>query len=238
MAGEFGATDDEQFFDAGEPETGESEAEPQEKKISPEDAVKLMLGGAPEPTPIPPELVQPEPIGPGRSRSETNGDKKHSKSPSRKQGRLRSYVVKGDIKSGEENEEFQKVRSEVDKAGIAYVERFEKTRGRNPEVKAQTNEGYDIESKDGAGNIVRYIEVKSLSGLWGTLGVSVHRSQFKFAQKLGTQYWLYVVENALSATPSVYRINDPARRVDDFLFDHDWHEIAEPDVAEVLSGED
>jgi hypothetical protein len=228
VSGDFGAEETDEEFASDESTATDESATPQEE-LTPDEAAKQMLGDLAGPTALPPELVQTDITGSSQPGSQTNGKKGTAKSQSRKQGRLRSYVIKGDGKSTESNGDSQKLRTEVDKAGIECVKLFEKAQGRNAEVKAHSHEGYDIESKDDAGNIVRYIEVKSLSGVWGTQGVSVHRSQFKFAQQLGAEYWLYIVENALSADPVIYRIPDPARKVDDFLFDYDWHEIAEGD---------
>jgi hypothetical protein len=74
---------------------------------------------------------------------------------------------------------------------------------------------------------VRYIEVKSNSGLWGTLGVGLSKPQFDKASELGDRYWLYVVENAVGEGSRVYRINNPARRVDQFLYDDGWRGLTE-----------
>jgi hypothetical protein len=229
ISGVLGAEESDEAFDVSNESVPSGESTTPDQRLTPEEAAKQILGDLAQPTALPPELDQAEVAGANQGGSQSSGHAGPSQSQSRKQGRLRSYVVKGNGKTTEPNADSQKHRTEVDKAGIECVKRFEEAQGRIVDIKPHTHEGYDIESKNAAGKIVRYIEVKSLSGVWGTRGVSVHRSQFKSAQQLRTQYWLYVVENALSSQPAIYRIPDPARKVDDFLFDYDWHEIAEED---------
>lgn len=89
------------------------------------------------------------------------------------------------------------------------------------------NPGYDVESRDGSGEIVRYIEVKSLSGAWGEKGISLTRTQFEKARELGERYWLYVVEWADQDEKfRIYRIQNPANQVNQFLYDNGWKELA------------
>ena len=59
-----------------------------------------------------------------------------------------------------------------------------------------SNRGYDVTSKDADGDIVRYIEVKSISTTWQDAVVQLTGTQFAKAQELRDRYWLYVVENA------------------------------------------
>ena len=87
--------------------------------------------------------------------------------------------------------------------------------------------GYDIESTDKNDSRVRYIEVKSTAGDWDEMGVSVSRTQFEKAQGLGDQYWLYVVERAEQTDARIFCIKNPARRVDQFMFDDGWQSAAE-----------
>jgi hypothetical protein len=95
--------------------------------------------------------------------------------------------------------------------------------------KPPNHPGYDIESMDATGEVVRYIEVKSLSGKWGSLGASVSKPQFEKASELGTRFWLYVVEQAQGSDFKIYRIQDPARQVNQFLYDTGWRALAEKD---------
>jgi hypothetical protein len=99
-------------------------------------------------------------------------------------------------------------------------------------VKPPKFPGYDIESKDEAGNILRYIEVKSVSGDWGSDGVGLTRTQFEKAREIGDRYWLYVVERADKPNTQIHCIQDPARRVDQFLFDDGWRDAANDEGSE------
>jgi hypothetical protein len=96
---------------------------------------------------------------------------------------------------------------------------------------SQTNEGYDVESRDSIGDIERFIEVKAISAAWGERGVTLSQPQFEAAQRLKDKYWLYVVESADSVSARVYRIQNPALRVKSYAYDLGWREVAEPDVA-------
>jgi hypothetical protein len=93
----------------------------------------------------------------------------------------------------------------------------------------QTHEGYDIESRNPAGEIERYIEVKAVSSAWGERGVTLSHAQFDAAQRLEDKYWLYVVENADSTARRIYRIQNPALRIKSFAYDKGWQELAEPE---------
>ena len=85
-------------------------------------------------------------------------------------------------------------RDPVDQAGVKKVLDFEMQNGRFPQEMPFTHPGYDIESKDATGKVTRYIEVKSLSGEWGSLGAALSKPQFDKAVELREAYWLYVVD--------------------------------------------
>ena len=103
--------------------------------------------------------------------------------------------------------------------------KFELEQGRNPkdmELVQIHHPGYDIEStsKDGK---TRYIEVKSLSGIWDSQNpAEVTKFEFETAKKKGEDFWLYVVEQVDSPNFRIFTIPDPANRVDFYLFDHGW----------------
>ena len=66
-----------------------------------------------------------------------------------------------------------------------------------------------------------------MSGPWDSYGVALSRAQFRKAQELQEQYWLYIVERAEHADHTIRRIRDPARKVDQFFYDDGWIGIAE-----------
>ena len=126
--------------------------------------------------------------------------------------------------STSETQEMSEFRIRIGQAGIAAVKAFEQKAGRTVIELPHNHEGYDLKSRGQADEILRYIEVKATGSDW--LGVLLSAPQFRAAQRLGDRYWLYVVENADSATPSVYPIQNPAALTEKFIFDHGWKEIS------------
>jgi hypothetical protein len=118
-------------------------------------------------------------------------------------------------------------RSETDKAGIARVLDFETQAGRFPKEMPHTNPGYDVESRDGEGAIVRFIEVKSSSGSWNDTFAVLSRTQFDKANAMDDEFWLYVVERAQSNDFRIHRIPNPAANATRFMFDNGWSALGE-----------
>ena len=143
---------------------------------------------------------------------------------------LRSYIVPADpnARPSEDGGGDQRQRSATDEAGIVQVLDLERRSGRVPTKMHHTNPGYDIESRDGKGIIVRYIEVKSFSGSW-VLGrfADLSRTQFDKARALDDKFWLYVVERAGSDSFRIHRIPNPAANATRFMFDDGWTELGE-----------
>jgi len=50
--------------------------------------------------------------------------------------------------------------------------------------------------------------------------------QFDMAREKGKSAWLYVVERALGPNPQLYCINNPAQRVNQYLFDDGWQVVS------------
>lgn len=208
--------------------------EPEEpaEGLSPEEALKVLLGGeAPEPEPPPEDmLAEKEPVGTGSgSGSSAGGSGSSDGRAPKKRGRLRSYVMTDDEGSSDEDndDESTEPENEADPKGIERVVEYEISQGRRPKVMPHTNPGYDIESSSAQGKIERYIEVKSLTGEWVEFGAGMTRPQFKKAQELGDKFWLYVVEYATDEEAcAIYCIQDPARKVDQFMYDDEWKKTA------------
>jgi hypothetical protein len=112
---------------------------------------------------------------------------------------------------------------------MCRVLQFEESAGRLPSEMPHNHPGYDIESCSKVGAVERYIEVKSLKGDWDTYGRGLSRSQFIKAQELKNRYWLYVVERAEQDNFRISRIQNPAGRVGEFLYDDGWRDLAEAD---------
>jgi hypothetical protein len=150
-------------------------------------------------------------------------------------GALRSYVVTHNQEQRKRLlDETMAKRSEADQAGIARALLHETAAGRFPEEKDHRHEGYDIESRNALGELERLIEVKGVSGKWSGMGVKLSPPQFRCAQDKGDEFWLYVVEFAGKPDETIYCIQNPARRVDEFRFDDGWAQAAAPDKPQRL----
>jgi hypothetical protein len=129
-------------------------------------------------------------------------------------------------------------RSAIDRAGMAAVEQHERTAGRHPEAQPPNNPGFDIASSNSAGETLRLIEVKSLTGGWGAGGLpKLTPTQWELALKERRRYWLYVVEYADSDAPVIHRIQDPAGAVTRYVVDPGWAVLGEPEGTIASSGE-
>lgn len=96
----------------------------------------------------------------------------------------------------------------------------------------RNNMGYDIVELTNEDQIVRYIEVKTLTGVWGKGGVSVTLPQYEFALETDN-WWLFVVEGIETQTPKVYSFENPVRLVNRFAFDSSWKQLS----AEIVTVE-
>jgi hypothetical protein len=123
-------------------------------------------------------------------------------------------------------------RLEIGRAGVAAVLDYERSNGRHPVEMEHDHPGYDVESYDN-GRVVRYIEVKSLAGEWGSGGMpNISPKQVDVARVNGKEAWLYVVELA-EVAPRITAINDPVAQATAFVFDPGWRELGEsPDDAD------
>ena len=90
------------------------------------------------------------------------------------------------------------------------------------------NHGFDLYETGPDGNIVRWIELKAMSGTLDGRDLPISSTQFRFAQDKGEAFWLYIVENAGSpAQHNIIRIKDPAGKARNFVFDRGWRSLAE-----------
>jgi len=93
-----------------------------------------------------------------------------------------------------------------------------------------SNPGYDIESYDSSGNLIRLIEVKSFSGRWYDTYAVLSRPQFDQGASSGDLFWLYVVEYADSDTYKIYPVRNPVTQANHFMFDDGWRALAETEA--------
>ena len=151
------------------------------------------------------------------------GDDSDRARPRAARGRLRSYVL-SETTSEESvaSEDHEREISAIDRAGVDRVMEYELAAGRTPTEMEHLNPGYDVESSSADGRVLRYIEVKSLSGDWTDFGVSVTPRQMDEARHRRQLFWLYVVERAQSHDFVVHPIQDPWTKVSQFMFDDPW----------------
>lgn len=156
-------------------------------------------------------------------------------SANRPRSRLRSYVLpakEGDHKDSDRQSKDDERRLEVAEAGVKRVMAYERQNGRSPKLMDFLNEGYDIESLQ-PDDQIRYIEVKALSGQWDARSVAgLTSAEFNHARRNKEKYWLYVVEFALDDDLyRIHRIQNPAQRIDQYLFDDGWRSLAEEEMT-------
>ncbi|MFN5593081.1 MAG: helicase-related protein, partial [Aphanizomenon sp.] len=94
---------------------------------------------------------------------------------------------------------------EIELIGMKTAMEYEQKEQRNPEDVSLKDVGYDIRSWDNLGNY-RYIEVKARSS---SGSISLTPNEWVMANRLGDEYWLYIVENA-ATNPTLYIIQNPA----------------------------
>jgi len=93
----------------------------------------------------------------------------------------------------------------IEQVGMELAMRYEREQGRVPEDVSAQALGYDIRSVDTAGNC-RYIEVKARAK---SGAIALTPNEWLMANRLGDEYWLYVVEQAATA-PVLYTLQNPA----------------------------
>jgi hypothetical protein len=205
--------------------------------LSAEDAIKNLLGlNAQPPLPPVPDAMIGDPPMSGQGGTGGQGGTEDGKGSTGKSKRpvLRSYIPSPDADnsvSEDEDDDDKPSRSPIDVAGVARVLEYESNCERIPTEMPHKNPGYDVESRNGSGQIVRYIEVKSFSGKWSDTFADLSRTQFRKASGLGDLFWLYVVERADTEDFQIYRIQNPALKANHFMFDDGWRATAEPDVS-------
>jgi Domain of unknown function (DUF3883) len=151
------------------------------------------------------------------------------KSESRqRQDHYRTYVGKDEQQEATEpSGAKQERRDSLNRAGVDRVLEHERNAGRNPTEMPHTHPGYDVESKNQAAEIERFIEVKSCPGDWDRKGVALTKTQFEKAVEAGNKFWLYVVERAQAESFNIIRIQNPGRLVNQFFYDDGWREVGE-----------
>lgn len=115
----------------------------------------------------------------------------------------------------------------ISEAAVEYVLQEEIWAKRVPEKMHFTNPGFDVKSCDPVTGEVRFIEVKGTDGAWDKMGVQLTPTQFEFSRTKGSEFWLYVVEDARGEKPLLYCFQDPFSQVDQYRFDGGWKGLAD-----------
>ncbi len=97
---------------------------------------------------------------------------------------------------------------EIEEIGMRIAMEFELSQGREPEDVSLQNLGFDIKSKAKDGSF-RYIEVKTRAREGK---IALTPNEWLMANRLGDEYWLYVVVNA-ATKPELYIIQNPASKL-------------------------
>lgn len=147
--------------------------------------------------------------------------------------RMHSYVHFANDQDSETVGDEALRNSSIDTAGIARVLEHEASCGRTPEEQDHWNPGFDVLSRDASGQILRRIEVKSVSGDWSLRGVLMSRRQYLEAREHPEEFWLYVVENAEDDHAfEIHRLKNPASAITHYGFDDGWKALREPDTEQ------
>jgi superfamily II DNA or RNA helicase len=130
--------------------------------------------------------------------------------------RLKAYTVVGYTvtrPSGDQDPQADFRFAEIEHIAVQAATAFEEARGWKVESVESDTRGFDLISRRPLGDTsrgpteTRFIEVKGRAGVGET---ALTANEYKTAQSLGDEYWLYVVFNCTSE-PQVITIQNPAR---------------------------
>ncbi len=102
---------------------------------------------------------------------------------------------------------------DIERIAVAEATRYEEALGWDVSSVEKENRGYDLLSRKrhatepGAYIASRFIEVKGRSGIGE---VALSSNEFKTAQRLASDYWLYVVFDC-GSKPALHTIQNPSR---------------------------
>lgn len=228
-----------------------------------EDALKKLLGGAPDPTP-----PIPDPFGDAQKGTGAGGSRNGTGTGSGGGGGGKGAGGSGDGKGGGHTQGSgdggTKKRTPGGIGGrpfISYVATGPDDEEPDPDgldqparmaLEAQAialilerepkwqrtptnNPGFDLIELGAAGFAARWCEVKAMTGSLRDRPVGLSHIQFDCAREHGQAYWLYVVERAGANDARIVRIQDPAGKARTFTFDHGWLDIAAMDTEQESS---
>lgn len=143
--------------------------------------------------------------------------------------RLKAYKAVGYTvvqESGMDESQVDLKFAEIEGIAVQTAIAFEKARGCRVESVESDTRGFDLISRvaplnNGKGLETRFIEVKGRAAV-GEIALTAN--EYKTAQRLGDDYWLYVVFNCVSK-PEVTLIQNPAR--------FDWEPLSKIDCYRI-----
>lgn len=163
------------------------------------------------------EATQPgENPSPGHGRGSGESTRPGSKHPKGNRPRYPTrapnrFLINHTEPDEDEQAERERRLPKDDAAARDVVLAYEKREGRDAKPKDRYQRGYDVLSQDPAGKECK-IEVKGLQGAWqGDATVSMTGAQFDDARTKEGDWWLYVVENLGTDSPTVLPIHNPSR---------------------------
>ena len=168
-------------------------------------------------------------------RTSRHGTSARRKTRSRPRVEFFSYVR---VKSDDEEESnpdhlTQQEHMKLEEMSIKLILEEEPKLRRMP----TNNPGFDLIQLGPDGQPAKWIEVKAMNATLDDHPVTLTRTQFERAQKLGEAYWLYVVENAAAPdNANIVRIKNPAGKARRFTFDHGWRKVSEEIPVVVSKG--
>jgi hypothetical protein len=130
--------------------------------------------------------------------------------------RLKAYTAVGYTvakPSGDQDPQADLRFAEIEHIAVEAVRNFEEARGCKVESVQSDARGFDLISRRPPADSsveptdTRFIEVKGRAGIGD---IALTANEYKTAQSLGDDYWLYVVFNCASK-PQVITIQNPAR---------------------------
>lgn len=196
-------------------------------------AVDSMLGGDSVPLPVPLTALGEDELSKSGPQHKPSGEKdlslpkgdKTDVDDTKQRFATFVYLSSGNNDPEDVQEFFRKEK--VSRAGVDFVLDADKADGIKLVEMPRNHESYDLEMQDADSRILRYIEVKASSTLWGERGIAMSKPQFSAAQRHSDKFWLYVVENAGKPDCKLYRIQNPAGKTMRFVFDGGWKSITD-----------
>ena len=169
-----------------------------------------------------------EAVGPNYVKAGNIGSRRETVQATNSQGG-RKFVSYVSLSHADEEEPdpdglTQQERMNLEECAIKRILEDEPELQRTP----TNNPGFDLTELGPNGQPIRWIEVKAMNGTLNDRPVGISRTQFEWAERHGSAFWLYIVENAGTQTQArVLRIQDPAGKSQTFTFDRGWLSIAE-----------